>query len=199
MTTSTLHHPARPGRPLRAGVPAARHRSTGTGEVDQGKVNRAIGDATELVNSYLGKRYTLPVPFVPGALERVAADLVRYFLYSSQPGEEVTKRYDDGVKWLKDVANGVVSLGLPVPGNPGQLYRQGGHVRPAPQVHPPQHEGLLMRPDHLAMGKHIVAQLKAKISNVRQIVQRGELSDVTSGEQVSPSLYVIYVRDVIPG
>jgi hypothetical protein len=56
-----------------------------------------------------------------------------------------------------------------------------------------------MRPDHLAMGKHIVAQLKAKISNVRQIVQRGELSDVTSGEQVSPSLYVIYVRDVIPG
>jgi hypothetical protein len=43
---------------------------TGTGEVDQGKVNRAIGDATELVNSYLGKRYTLPVPFVPGALER---------------------------------------------------------------------------------------------------------------------------------
>jgi phage gp36-like protein len=57
---------------------------------------------------------TLPVPFVPGALERVAADLVRYFLYSSQPGEEVTKRYDDGVKWLKDVANGVVSLGLPV-------------------------------------------------------------------------------------
>jgi phage gp36-like protein len=90
---------------------------TGTGEVDQGKVNRAIGDATELVNSYLGKRYTLPVPFVPGALERVAADLVRY-LYSSQPGEEVTKRYDDGVKWLKDVANGVVSLGLPVPETP---------------------------------------------------------------------------------
>ncbi|RMC99564.1 DUF1320 domain-containing protein [Aquitalea palustris] len=91
---------------------------TNTGEVDQGKVNRAISDASELVNSYLGKRYTLPVPFVPGALERVAADLVRYFLYSSQPGEEVTKRYDDGVKWLKDVANGVVSLGLPVPETP---------------------------------------------------------------------------------
>ncbi|WP_113023962.1 phage tail terminator protein [Aquitalea palustris] len=56
-----------------------------------------------------------------------------------------------------------------------------------------------MRPDHLALGKHIVAQLKAQISDVRQIVQRGELTDVTSGEQVSPSLYVIYVRDVLPG
>jgi hypothetical protein len=56
-----------------------------------------------------------------------------------------------------------------------------------------------MRPDHLALGKHIITQLKSQISDVRQIVQRGELSDVTSGEQVSPSLYVIYVRDVIPG
>lgn len=56
-----------------------------------------------------------------------------------------------------------------------------------------------MRPDHLALGQLIVAQLKTQISDVRQIVQRGELSDVTSGEQVSPSLYVIYVRDVIPG
>ncbi|WP_062786037.1 phage tail terminator protein [Aquitalea pelogenes] len=57
----------------------------------------------------------------------------------------------------------------------------------------------LDRPDHLALGKHIVVQLKAEISDVRQIVQRGELTDVTSGEQVSPSLYVIYVRDVLPG
>ena len=56
-----------------------------------------------------------------------------------------------------------------------------------------------MRPDHLALGKHIVNQLKTQISDVRQIAQRGELSDVTGGEQVSPSLYVIYVRDVIPG
>jgi len=56
-----------------------------------------------------------------------------------------------------------------------------------------------MRPDHLALGKHIVTQLKTQISDVRQIVQRGELTDVTSGEQVSPSLYVIYVRDVLPG
>ncbi|MBA4709129.1 phage protein Gp36 family protein [Aquitalea aquatica] len=29
---------------------------TNPGEVDQGKVSRAIGDASELVNSYLGKR-----------------------------------------------------------------------------------------------------------------------------------------------
>ncbi|WP_230368953.1 phage tail terminator protein [Paludibacterium denitrificans] len=55
-----------------------------------------------------------------------------------------------------------------------------------------------MRPDHLALGPAIVAQLKQQISDVRQIALRGEMSDVTSGEQISPSLYVIYVRDGVP-
>lgn len=56
-----------------------------------------------------------------------------------------------------------------------------------------------MRPDHLALGQLIVAQLKSEINDVRNILLRSELSDVTSAGQVSPSLYVIYVRDVLPG
>ena len=55
-----------------------------------------------------------------------------------------------------------------------------------------------MRPNHLALGPAIVAQLKQQINDVRQIALRGEMSDVTSGEQISPSLYVIYVRDLLP-
>ena len=55
----------------------------------------------------------LPVPTVPPSLGRVAADLVRYFLMTDAPGEEVTARYKDGVQWLKNVSTGLVSLGLP--------------------------------------------------------------------------------------
>ncbi|WP_293765810.1 DUF1320 domain-containing protein [uncultured Aquitalea sp.] len=86
---------------------------TNTGEIDQPKVSRALADAADLIDSYIGKRYVLPVPTVPPSLGRVAADLVRYFLMTDAPGEEVTARYKDGVQWLKNVSTGLVSLGLP--------------------------------------------------------------------------------------
>ncbi|UGA40346.1 DUF1320 domain-containing protein [Chromobacterium haemolyticum] len=85
---------------------------TNTGEVNTAKVERAIADATSLINSYLGKRYLLPVPNVPDALQRIAADLVRYFLFDS-PSEDISKRHDAAQRWLRDVSTGVVSLGLP--------------------------------------------------------------------------------------
>lgn len=84
-----------------------------SGEVGQAAVARAISDATDLINSYLGKRYVLPLATVPGTVKRIAADLVRYFLLADHPGEEVTKRYNDGLKWLRDAATGTVSTGLP--------------------------------------------------------------------------------------
>ncbi|BAK76496.1 protein of unknown function [Pseudogulbenkiania sp. NH8B] len=84
-----------------------------SGEVDQAAVSRAIADATDLINSYLGKRYVLPLAVVPGTVVRIAADLARYFLLADNPGEEITKRYNDGLRWLRDAADGKVSTGLP--------------------------------------------------------------------------------------
>ncbi|NHR08031.1 DUF1320 domain-containing protein [Chromobacterium haemolyticum] len=85
---------------------------TNTGEIDADKVAQAIADATSLINSYVGKRYLLPVPTVPDALQRIAADLVRYFLFDS-PSDDIAKRHDAAQRWLRDVSSGVVSLGLP--------------------------------------------------------------------------------------
>lgn len=55
-----------------------------------------------------------------------------------------------------------------------------------------------MRPNHLALGAHLVARLRAEITGVRTIEQRGEMDDLSSGSQISPALYVIYQRDVLP-
>ncbi|NHR08032.1 hypothetical protein HA052_22845 [Chromobacterium haemolyticum] len=54
------------------------------------------------------------------------------------------------------------------------------------------------RPNHLAMGAHLVARLRAEINSVRQIEQRGEMDDLVNGNQISPALYVIYQRDLLP-
>ncbi|UGA40345.1 hypothetical protein JOS77_14065 [Chromobacterium haemolyticum] len=55
-----------------------------------------------------------------------------------------------------------------------------------------------MRPNHLALGVHLVARLRAEITGVRTIEQRGEMDDLVTGNQISPALYVIYQRDVLP-
>ena len=88
-----------------------------TGEEGSTNLTPALIKAYMDLCKQTGARPMISVNVDTGTPE-MAADLVRYFMYSSQPGEEVTKRYDDGMKWLKDVANGVVSLGLPVPETP---------------------------------------------------------------------------------
>ncbi|WP_293765809.1 hypothetical protein [uncultured Aquitalea sp.] len=55
-----------------------------------------------------------------------------------------------------------------------------------------------MRPDHLALGRLITQRLKAEIQDVRNIALRSDLPDLSGQGLVSPSLYVIYVRDAIP-
>lgn len=73
-------------------------------------VQDAIQDATEEINGYIGGRYALPLPNVPSNLERMACDIARYRLYFQQPTEEVRKRYEDAISFLKLVATGKAHL-----------------------------------------------------------------------------------------
>ncbi|MEN8392485.1 DUF1320 domain-containing protein [Acinetobacter indicus] len=80
------------------------HASTSTAVED------ALQDATEEINGYIGGRYALPLPNVPSNLERMACDIARYRLYFQQPTEEVRKRYEDAISFLKLVATGKAHL-----------------------------------------------------------------------------------------
>jgi len=82
------------------------------GEIDELKlmhasastaVQDALQDATEEINGYIGGRYPLPLPNVPSNLERMACDIARYRLYFKRSTEEVRKRYEDAVNFLKRV------------------------------------------------------------------------------------------------
>lgn len=78
-------------------------------------VDDAIQDATEEINGHIGDRYSLPLPNVPSNLKRMACDIARYRLYFQQPTDEVRKRYEDAVAFLKRVADNKAHLQIQLP------------------------------------------------------------------------------------
>jgi len=85
--------------------------TTGSGVVDAAVVNRAIADVDGEIDAYLVRRMTLPLATVPSALARLAASMVRYYLYRDAAPDLVKDQYDAAVKFLKAVAAGTASLG----------------------------------------------------------------------------------------
>ena len=74
-------------------------------------INGAIAIADSLVDSYLGKRYTLPLSVVPVSLRKRTLDLARFELHDQRATEEVRNRRNDAVKWLEQLADGKTTLG----------------------------------------------------------------------------------------
>ena len=88
------------------------------------KVDNALKDAADTIDSYISSRYTLPLSPVPSVLERIACELARYFLYDDQVTDVIKKRYDDAIKLLTNVQKGDVKLG--VDGETGDEPASGG-------------------------------------------------------------------------
>ena len=80
--------------------------------IDTTVVAKALEDAGELIDGYVGKRYDLPLSSTPPRLVKLAADIARYFLYKDSPTEAVEKAYDDAVAFLRDVAAGKAVLDI---------------------------------------------------------------------------------------
>lgn len=98
--------------------------------VDHSLLEVALTDASAEAEAYL-RRYTLPIDPVPQILRRCVADMARYYLSRYNPPEDVRKRYEDALKRLQQIAQGLLDLGLdtggttvPVPG--GAQVRVGG-------------------------------------------------------------------------
>lgn len=88
----------------------------GDDTVDAAVVSQALQDATDEIDTYVGSRYSLPLPTQPTALKRICVDIALYRL-STESGltEEKRKRYEDAVKFLLGIAKGDIKLGLPEP------------------------------------------------------------------------------------
>lgn len=86
--------------------------STPPEEIDTDVVNAAIGDATGLIDSYLGKIYALPLSVTPPILTRMAADIAFYYLLGDSVAQDSAEHraYKEAIRWLTDVSKGVVSI-----------------------------------------------------------------------------------------
>lgn len=80
------------------------------GVIDAAVVAAALADADEIVNSYVGKRYDLPLASVPAVLTRVAGDIARHLLHKDAPSEAVQKARDEALRFLRDVSKGEAVL-----------------------------------------------------------------------------------------
>ncbi|KGQ29181.1 gp436 family protein [Gallibacterium anatis] len=81
-------------------------------QLDVEKVEEALGDASETIDSYLGGRYPLPLLQVPAVLERHCCYIARYFLERNRVTDQARKDYEDSLRYLEKVAAGTISLGI---------------------------------------------------------------------------------------
>lgn len=89
-----------------------------THAIDATVVARALADADSEINGYvLAAGYTLPLVNVPEIIRAYACDIARYRLYDDHAVEQVQKRYEDAIKFLRLLSEGKTSLGPKQVGN----------------------------------------------------------------------------------
>jgi phage gp36-like protein len=80
--------------------------------IDGVVVARALSDADALCDSFLLKLYALPMAATPPVLQKVAADIARYYLHGGRADKDhpATFAFNQSTRWLADVAKGLVTL-----------------------------------------------------------------------------------------
>lgn len=76
-------------------------------------IQKAIDDACASVDGYLAVRYSVPIIPTPPVLTRITCDFARGILDQNNPREEVIRRWDMAVAYLKDLARGLAVLPMP--------------------------------------------------------------------------------------
>ena len=78
--------------------------------------NKAISDASELIDGYLRGHYALPLSATPGMIATLACDIAVYRLYARKvrvnPPEGVSERYKAAIKVLEQIQKGDITLGV---------------------------------------------------------------------------------------
>jgi len=86
----------------------------GDGALDADVEAQALADASDLIDSYIGARFDLPLTTVPTRLKRVCVELAIYYASDdvTRQTEENKNRYKENVQWLRDLSTGKASLAL---------------------------------------------------------------------------------------
>jgi phage gp36-like protein len=79
------------------------------------KADAALADASAQIDTYLRKRYEVPLDIVPAEIVRACCILARHDLYlgeDKQPSDQVKLTRDEVVRWLGEISLGKVLLDL---------------------------------------------------------------------------------------
>lgn len=82
------------------------------GAMDANVLDVAIADAGATIDSYIAKRYDLPLASVPTRLVAIACNLVRYQLDKEDPRDRVEAAYKSAMSELRDIASGKAVLDI---------------------------------------------------------------------------------------
>jgi phage gp36-like protein len=87
----------------------------GDGSNDTDAVTNALADASNLIDSFIGERYDLPLSSPPDILEHCCSDIAMYYLgdAADRYDEERKTRFNRWYSWLGKIAAGKVSLTTP--------------------------------------------------------------------------------------
>ena len=99
-----------------------------TGAVDTTKITQAIDGAESEVDGYVATKYTVPVAApVPQLVKELSIDIAIYRLYRRRQRipDDVKKAYDDAIARLKDIAKGLLTLGIDPPPGESSKAAQG--------------------------------------------------------------------------
>ncbi|PSU49481.1 DUF1320 domain-containing protein [Photobacterium frigidiphilum] len=93
-----------------------------TNQLNDTYINQALEQADDEINSFLGRRFVLPLPTVPSMLSKIAITIAFYWLADrdQQATNLLEKRYEMVLKQLREIADGKRELGLPTIDTPAE-------------------------------------------------------------------------------
>lgn len=102
--------------------------------VNNEPIERALDDASALIDTYLRRRYRMPLTVAPSEVRRACCILGRYDLSTGgqrNPSDQVKDGQQQTISWLKAIAAGTVHLDLDEVAVGDQSYAQSTAREPA--------------------------------------------------------------------
>lgn len=89
-------------------------------QINSAKVNGVIEDTTALIDSYVQKRYDVPLSPIPKVINKIAVDITLYELFSDRGIDEdseqdIIRKYKNAMRLLEKIAKGRVTIGASSP------------------------------------------------------------------------------------
>lgn len=80
------------------------------GVINTAVLQAALDDASSVIDTYIKRRYQLPLQTLPPALRQCCEAMAWFSLHRGRYTTEDRDAYDDAIKFMKDVSNGIALL-----------------------------------------------------------------------------------------